>query len=411
MPIPRPSNNLPWEISDAIIDHLHDDRPSLYSCALVCRAWLLSSRHHLFRTFKIADSKRRKPNSAALDKAVGFLATTPDVARHIRYLDIAHHSVRLSQLDAILNCLPKLQSLAFSELGILDDDTNHITRPFPRFRAIEELKITSCNIVNYDYSLLFHFLGLFASIQRLELMVEIRVLNIDTTADLIPPAHLALTHLSAFHVPLSVILKLLQYTRTKETLRVLWYDDTILDWPDVEEVGNLFVVLGPYRSLKRIVFGPLNIFTPYHDNFPPDQEAEDIGRWPALQLERCNDLEEFSLRTRMILRVHVDLFAHLPQSVRRIWVTLIGIDQTVADPGADSQWAEFDAAFSREEFQRLVLVLDTSRVKAQISVEKYAELLDRATKGLSQVSAQGRLVISEVDRNWWNESWRQGQAV
>ena len=271
---PQPFNHLPWEISDAIIGHLHEDRPSLHSCALVCHAWLPSSRHHLFRRFRIADSVPRKPNAVSFDKALDFLITTPDVARHIRRLEIAHHSVKLSQLDAILNSSPKLQYLSLSDLGIQDDDLSHGTRHGPRFhRPIEELRIVSCNIVNYDYSLLFHFLGLFASIRRLELLVEIRVLNIDTAAELVPPSHLALTHLSAYHVPLSVVLKLLQNTRTKETLRVLWYDDTTLDWPDVEEVGRLFAVLSPYRCLKRIVFGPLNIFTPYHDNFPPDQDA------------------------------------------------------------------------------------------------------------------------------------------
>lgn len=108
----------------------------------------------------------------------------------------------------------------------------------------------------------------------------------------------------------------------------------------------------------------------------------------------------------MILRAHVDLFAHLPRSVRRIWITLIGIDQNVPDPGADSQWADFDAAFSREEFQRLTLVIETSRIKPQMSEEKYAELVDRATKGLPKVSAQGRLVISDADRDWWSKWYR-----
>ncbi|TDL19487.1 hypothetical protein BD410DRAFT_792104 [Rickenella mellea] len=38
------------ELTDNIIDHLHDNRPALCSCSLVCRSWLPSSRFHLFST-------------------------------------------------------------------------------------------------------------------------------------------------------------------------------------------------------------------------------------------------------------------------------------------------------------------------------------------------------------------------
>ncbi|TBU37289.1 hypothetical protein BD309DRAFT_876732, partial [Dichomitus squalens] len=36
------------EIVDYIIDHLHDDTPTLSASSLVCRAWLPSCRYHLF---------------------------------------------------------------------------------------------------------------------------------------------------------------------------------------------------------------------------------------------------------------------------------------------------------------------------------------------------------------------------
>ncbi|KAK0203096.1 hypothetical protein DFS33DRAFT_1262110 [Desarmillaria ectypa] len=40
--------SLPQELIDNIIDHLHNDNISLLNCALVCRAWLSTSRLHLF---------------------------------------------------------------------------------------------------------------------------------------------------------------------------------------------------------------------------------------------------------------------------------------------------------------------------------------------------------------------------
>ena len=44
---------LPAELSDAIIDHLHNDKASLAACALVCKGWVPASRHHLFRSVVI----------------------------------------------------------------------------------------------------------------------------------------------------------------------------------------------------------------------------------------------------------------------------------------------------------------------------------------------------------------------
>jgi hypothetical protein len=44
---------IPQELSDVIIDYLHDDRPALGRCGLVCWSWLPSSRFHLFSTIKL----------------------------------------------------------------------------------------------------------------------------------------------------------------------------------------------------------------------------------------------------------------------------------------------------------------------------------------------------------------------
>ncbi|KAH9922702.1 uncharacterized protein B0H18DRAFT_879070, partial [Fomitopsis serialis] len=41
---------VPAELCDTVIDHLHDDPRTLAACALVCRAWVPSSRMHQFHT-------------------------------------------------------------------------------------------------------------------------------------------------------------------------------------------------------------------------------------------------------------------------------------------------------------------------------------------------------------------------
>ncbi|KAF9459765.1 hypothetical protein BDZ94DRAFT_1312142 [Collybia nuda] len=44
--------NIPSEVYDVIIDHLHDDLNALLECSIVCRAWLPTTRLHLFREIR-----------------------------------------------------------------------------------------------------------------------------------------------------------------------------------------------------------------------------------------------------------------------------------------------------------------------------------------------------------------------
>ena len=63
-PAPKPATPpLPAELTDYILDCLEGDRRALFSCALVCRAWLPRARHHAFRTLHLTP-----------DNVDGFLA-------------------------------------------------------------------------------------------------------------------------------------------------------------------------------------------------------------------------------------------------------------------------------------------------------------------------------------------------
>lgn len=42
------SDNIPQEIFERFIDHLHEDTHTLSTCSIVCQAWLPASRYHLF---------------------------------------------------------------------------------------------------------------------------------------------------------------------------------------------------------------------------------------------------------------------------------------------------------------------------------------------------------------------------
>jgi hypothetical protein len=46
---------LPNEIQDHILDFLHNSKPTLKACALVCRAWVPTSRYHLFSKIQMPE--------------------------------------------------------------------------------------------------------------------------------------------------------------------------------------------------------------------------------------------------------------------------------------------------------------------------------------------------------------------
>ncbi|KAL6309336.1 hypothetical protein BKA93DRAFT_353108 [Sparassis latifolia] len=46
----------PPELCDMVIDYLYDNEPALEACSLVCRAWLQSTRYHLFHTVRTRES-------------------------------------------------------------------------------------------------------------------------------------------------------------------------------------------------------------------------------------------------------------------------------------------------------------------------------------------------------------------
>ena len=46
---------LPQELVDYIVDHISDDRPTLFACTHLSRTWCIAARAHLYRTFTVSD--------------------------------------------------------------------------------------------------------------------------------------------------------------------------------------------------------------------------------------------------------------------------------------------------------------------------------------------------------------------
>lgn len=89
-----------------IIDYLAYpvDRPSLYSCALVCRAWLPRCRYHLFHVVHIRTQRQLRLLSKAVDR-------TPEISRLLTKLVLCPDLGAAALLEmslALLRRLPRL---------------------------------------------------------------------------------------------------------------------------------------------------------------------------------------------------------------------------------------------------------------------------------------------------------------
>ncbi|KAF8530776.1 hypothetical protein JB92DRAFT_3105997 [Gautieria morchelliformis] len=119
---------LPGELIDQVIDHLHDDLPSLRACCLTCRAWVPSARFHIF--YNIVLSAKRAHAFARvrrMRRAAGLLKPSPHISLLVRSLTIdggprGTFDRRLDYLDAHPNVLSALIS---------------------NFSALQELRISS----------------------------------------------------------------------------------------------------------------------------------------------------------------------------------------------------------------------------------------------------------------------------
>ncbi|SJL13810.1 uncharacterized protein ARMOST_17258 [Armillaria ostoyae] len=115
---------LPAELCNLIIDHLHDSKPSFLACSLVCRAWILECRFHLFHNLRLCR-----------DTADTFfqLFESPHAtlaSAHIRELDVAQNTViRGGSLECDL-----FEGLAFE--GVLN------RYPADVFEHVQKLSVT-----------------------------------------------------------------------------------------------------------------------------------------------------------------------------------------------------------------------------------------------------------------------------
>lgn len=118
------STILPQELIDSVIDHCHDSRPTLKTCAVICKAWLSPSRSHLFHTITLHPPP--KPKRKAVVKRITdaqrlfrMLQFSPQIVPYIRDLSICEGMAgrewiaQEKTLPVLLSTFKNIQSFKF----------------------------------------------------------------------------------------------------------------------------------------------------------------------------------------------------------------------------------------------------------------------------------------------------------
>lgn len=166
--VPTGVQDIPYELIEHTISHLHDDNASLSACAVVCKLWTTPSHRFLFDTLRViagTDHQRLRqfadfvPSSKFACQGVRHfsLSHSPDTALHATDFEGPPSAdFDLSLLTSLLSKMDRLESLAIAQAcwkgssisSILDEPKIHLPfltklsiGPFPFFHKIYHIQI------------------------------------------------------------------------------------------------------------------------------------------------------------------------------------------------------------------------------------------------------------------------------
>ena len=135
---------IPQELSDTILDFLHDDMAALCSAGLVCRSWLPASRFHLFSEIEL--NRQINGHRVLLEAICAECSTIPP---YIRYLEIyGDESQFVDETLLRLPLLSNLKGLSFWMINMADLTPNAkkgLTTLLPNLTALYFISFDVCN--------------------------------------------------------------------------------------------------------------------------------------------------------------------------------------------------------------------------------------------------------------------------
>jgi len=159
---------LPPELTDHIIDFLHDDRKTLLSCSLVSKIWLPSSRYHLFGSLDIYSKERQ-------DSLIRLLKNSPasTIPNHVHTFSIVtdQRSDIPNSFDTIAPYLDRLPVRSLTLKGhqwrpINKEHEKDVLKWFSGIRELETRLGFSCS------EHFFRLISSFCSLEKLRMHIK-----------------------------------------------------------------------------------------------------------------------------------------------------------------------------------------------------------------------------------------------
>lgn len=125
---------LPPELTDTIIGFLHNDKPAVAACGLVCRAWVPASRYQLFRAIHLYAYTQ-------CIKFLNLLRVSPHIGCYVRevLLALSNNAATSVCIAAISSCAPNVRELEL--VGTDDAPFALFQDALSRLRSVRTLRL------------------------------------------------------------------------------------------------------------------------------------------------------------------------------------------------------------------------------------------------------------------------------
>lgn len=264
--------DLPTELTDAIIDYLRDDKPTLSHCCLVCSSWLHSGRYNLFYSVRVRGEHPTRGFAAFL----AFIEATPHISGYIQELTFRVTGALSSRtpetrrigpyiLATALQQLPSLRTLGFDNVSwdrtLLTGEGGRTLQSWPMAPKRELDTITYSRVVTEETLSSRQFrlndaLEIYTNFSRLRVINILQMtLSLDLAAPVVPrfPEQLQLEemnlHTNYARLPDAPVLDRIHETmaRTLRRLSIACRNDE-----EAPFVGSLLRVIGPTLQELRL---------------------------------------------------------------------------------------------------------------------------------------------------------------
>jgi len=362
----------PQELLEMTIDHLHNHKPSLRSCSLVCHTWVNASRHHLFNSVHVWRDARDRAEKYILPLFSDFLRCTAHCAKFIRTLHIVEYFppwwyVRNTECDvsavyAVVQLLPRLHTLVLDGILMMSSDTAFSRNATPRH--IRTLSLIKANVSPEDFVALTTVLPPTHSIQVLGSPQVFSA--IDDSALERSALHNTSFTLRDAHLPAFYNTTYLTLLRHQAISHITHFDITLARCQFAGQIKALNRFLTRHGSIicyLRVDYSQCDGFQedPFNLVTPLAFDATTV----RLQLESCLALDSYAVRLRAHRRNKtpslrqwryiINQLQHLPVSIREMTFAMDEDDwrgDTCIPESAP--WSDMDTAL--EKLKNLIAI-------------------------------------------------------